>query len=230
MVDLLRNICVIPARSGSKGIPDKNIQKINGQTLLQNIYDRALESSLFDEIIISTDSDNYLSNLKTLDGLTSKIRPAYLSTDTASVFDVIKYEVSTLSLNKDDNIIILQPTSPFTNKDYISNAVQMLTSSDCDTVISAVKVEANHPSYMFRSKQGYVDWYEKSVVSKISRRQDLEPLYKRVGNIYGFKYKMLSEKTIYAGRTGFIEIEEAHSITIDTMFDLEYARYLSERN
>ena len=88
----MKNICFIPARSGSKGIKNKNVQKIKNKTLIEYAYEVAKKSKIFDKIVLSTDSEKYLNILKKhID--TPFLRPKRLSNDKTTDIEVLNYEL-----------------------------------------------------------------------------------------------------------------------------------------
>lgn len=225
-----KTLCIIPARGGSKGIKDKNLQLCGTKTLLEWAILAAKSSELIDDIFCSTDSEDIAKEAMRLGVASLPKRPQNLASDTAKVLDVIKYTVDFLETTKEtlfDNIVLIQPSSPFVTKDHIDGSLRKLTTEKLDTVISAVKVEANHPSYMFSFEDNKIIWFEEG---HSSRRQDLKSFYLRVGNFYTFKRSNLmnDDPSIYGEKVGFVEVENLTSITIDTPFDLNIARSIAK--
>jgi CMP-N-acetylneuraminic acid synthetase len=115
------NLAFIPARSGSKGLKNKNKLKLNGKPLIAWSIEIALGCSLIDKIIVSTDC-NEISEIAAEYGATVDMRPKHLATDEAKTIDVV-HEFITRNLEI-DNIIILQPTSPLRTKSLLEDSIK----------------------------------------------------------------------------------------------------------
>lgn len=116
----MKILALIPARGDSKGIPNKNIQKIGGKYLIEYTINSAKRSKLIDKIIVSTDSKKIASISKKLGAEVPFLRPKKISIDKSPTIEVIKHTLGFLSNNQfyvPDIILLLQPTSPFRSKD-----------------------------------------------------------------------------------------------------------------
>jgi len=119
----LKNLAVIPARSGSKGLKDKNIRKLHGKPLIAYTIEAAMQSGLFEDIVVSTDSERYARIATDYGANVPFLRPDELATDEASPWDVVRdVVVKYQELGKDfDTVALLQPTSPLrTSSDIIA--------------------------------------------------------------------------------------------------------------
>ena len=103
-------IAVIPARKGSVGIKNKNLQKINEISLIDRSIKYAKESNLFDKIIVTTDYNESLFDSK---NVIVRNRPKELATNESTMVDVLEDVIEYYNINQNDKIILLQPTSPF---------------------------------------------------------------------------------------------------------------------
>ena len=123
-------LCIIPARSGSKGIKDKNIKKIKKLTLIEHAYVFAKKLKEFDEIIVSTDSKKYLKFLKKYDyKFTNFLRPKSLSRKNSTDLDVLSYELKRYEnyfKKKFDYVAFFQPTSPIRKKSDIIKCIKII--------------------------------------------------------------------------------------------------------
>jgi CMP-N,N'-diacetyllegionaminic acid synthase len=221
----INNLCIIPARGGSKGIKDKNLKVCGDKMLIEWVINAAKSSDLISEIFVSTDSIRISEEALNLGVNALPLRPKSLGGDVINVLDVIQYTVKKLEKNMNiifENVVLIQPSSPFVTKSHIDDSILKIINENFDTVISAVKAEANHPSYMFTMENNKLNWLEKSYSQ---RRQILSSVYLRVGNVYTFKRANLFKKvpSIYGDRVGFIEVEALRSITIDAPLDLVIA-------
>ena len=122
----MKNIAIIPARSGSKGLKDKNIRLLNGKPLLAYSVEAALESEQFDEVMVSTDSEKYAEIAKEWGANVPFLRSAELSSDTATSKDVILDVLKRYAESGQvfDTFSLLQPTSPLRTAENICRVFQ----------------------------------------------------------------------------------------------------------
>ena len=124
----MNTLCIIPARSGSKGVKNKNIKKIKGQTLIEHAYNVANKSRIFDKIILSTDSKKYLNLLKRkID--TPFLRPKKIAKDNTVDIEVLFHEIKIYEKfynKKFDYICLLQPTSPLRTIDHLKKSFRKI--------------------------------------------------------------------------------------------------------
>ena len=134
-------LCLIPARSGSRGLKNKNIKPFNGVPLLLYPYKIAKNSNLIKDIAISTDSKKYLNYFK--DKKIFKIlRPKKISQSNSKIYDVIIHALSKLK-KKYKYLVLLEPTSPLTSSKEVDRAIKILKSKT-KNINSVVSVVSNH--------------------------------------------------------------------------------------
>ena len=120
-------ITVIPARSGSKGVPDKNIRELSGKPLIAYSISAAIKSKLIDRVIVSTDSEKYASISKDYGAEVPFIRPNEYSGDDSTDYDFVKHLLDWLAENEGntpDYIIHLRPTTPLRDPSILDNAIE----------------------------------------------------------------------------------------------------------
>ena len=128
----MKIIAVIPARSGSKGVKNKNIKKIKGIPLLEfSVYaaEKSMEKGYISDILVSTDSKDYLDLVSKYNIIKGYLRPANLATDKSPTIDSVIHGLNWLRDEKGkifDAVMILQPTSPFRTPDHIKEAIRLL--------------------------------------------------------------------------------------------------------
>ena len=130
---------IIPARGGSKGIPNKNIVDLNGKPLIAYTIAAAQNSKLLDTFIVSTDSIEIASVAKKYGAEVPFLRPDVLSTDSADSLGVVLHALESLerlSNTEYDAVVMLQPTTPLRDASLIDSSIQRLASSDLDSVVS----------------------------------------------------------------------------------------------
>ena len=219
----MKILCLIPARSGSKGVPNKNIKKLGKKPLIAYSIEAALNAGIPMDIIVSTDSPTIKNIAEEYGASVPFIRPDYLATDETKSIDVVIHALSLLkSEGKNyDFVVLLQPTSPFRSKEFIYNAIDKFNSENFDTLISVSLVPKEYnPHWVFEpDKDGYLKLStgDKEI---ISRRQDLPPAYYRDGYIYITKMPLLLEKkSFYGKKIGYVITDSKFNVNIDTQDD-----------
>lgn len=215
---------IIPARKGSKGIPNKNITLLNGIPLVEYTIKQAKKVRIIDKIIVSTDSEEVCSIAKRYDIEVKGLRPDELSNDTAILYDVIRYEINNYKLIEAgfEVLVLLQPTSPLRRCYMIESSLTNFIDEDQESAVSVSEVD-EHPIFMRT-----IDKDNKLVkvlnIDSTMRRQDL-PLYYRVnGMIYINKIKDIVNNYISLNdNLSPIIIPKEYAIDIDTLDDLQVA-------
>lgn len=222
MFDNKRIIAIIPARGGSKGIPNKNIVEVCGKPLIEYTISAAKESCFIDRIYVSTDSLQIASVCQSCGVEVSELRPKELANDQAKTIDTIKYTLRLLELKNEhyDYVVLLQPTQPLRRVFHIDEAIQLIVPSQRESIVSVTEV-SEHPIFM-RSLNA--DGQLKPIlnVSSTVRRQDLGTLYRVNGAIYINKVSHLLERNISLNDNDYPYImEKEYDLDIDTEEDLK---------
>ena len=142
---------IIPARKGSKSVKNKNFIKLGGKELIRYTIDAGNKSKLLDRLIISTDDINKFKAFKKNCDIPFK-RPKKYSGDKATTVSVVMHALRYLKVRKEhyDYVVVLQPTNPFRKSSDIDNSIKTIIDNKKESLISVVKVTANHPSRMYR--------------------------------------------------------------------------------
>lgn len=218
----MRILGIIPARGGSKGIPDKNIKLLGEKPLLQYSFEAAQNSRLITKIILSSDSDRIIEVGKNIGLEVPFKRPMDLAQDDTPSLSVIQHSVSFfLDQNKRfDAVCLLQPTTPFRSKELIDTAIKKFISGNYDSLLSVREVPHEYnPHWVFEEKDGALN-VATGDEEIIPRRQDLPKAYHRDGAIYITKTEtLLKENSLYGKKIGFIENSGPNYVNIDTMND-----------
>lgn len=177
-------VAVIPARGGSKGIPNKNIIDLNGMPLIAHSITEAVKSLYIDKVIVSTDSNEISEIAKQYHAVVKGLRPEILSGDTAIIYDVLKYEISNHDLLREgyDILILLQPTSPMRRSYMIDQAIISFVDENQVSAVSISEVH-EHPIFM-RTIDGNGKLIKVLDIASTIRRQELPRYYRVNGMIY----------------------------------------------
>lgn len=216
-------LAIIPARGGSKEIPNKNMIKVKGKKLIEFTLIEANKSKVIDKICVSSDSKKILNLSKKFNVETIK-RPKSLSGSKSKTFDTVKH---TLKYYKKKNyipkyVIILQPTSIFRKKKHIDEALKkLLDDKKADSLVSCYEVPHNLvPEKLMKIiKRKYLD-FKKNIIL----RQFIKKYYARNGAIYIFNN--LKKKNIFGNKVIPYFMDKKSSFDIDDFEDLEIVKKL----
>lgn len=220
-------VAIIPARSGSKGLKDKNIKDLNGKPLIAYTIEAAKNSGVFDDIIVSTDSEQYAMISKQYGATVPFLRPEQLATDQATSSDVIIYTLQELEKrgSKYDYFMLLQPTSPLRSADDIKKATELLLEKKADSIVSVCKSE-NSPLLMntLDSTLSMDHFLEKN---SNKRRQELPEYYRLNGAIYLNRVEHFYQyKDFYKTNSYAYIMNNKNSIDVDDIYDFKYAEII----
>ena len=215
---------IIPARSGSKGLKDKNIKELNNKHLIGYTIEAAKRSGIFEKIIVSTDSKIYAKIAKGYGADIPFIRCAELSGDNVSTVDVILDCILKLEEIGEvyDYFILLQPTSPLRNEDDIVQAMELLLSKKAKAVVSVCEVEHSSNLNIILDETKSMSGFMKDL--KIVRRQDFKKEYRLNGAIYIANIEYYKKhKTFYEEDSFAYVMSKERSIDIDNLMDFNIA-------
>lgn len=219
-------LALIPARGGSKGIPDKNIRPLAGRTLVQYAAQAASASGVVDRIVLSTDSERIAAEGRRIGIEVPFIRPLELAGDETPMFPVIEHAVDFLEQRgwQPDIIVLLQPTSPLRRPDHIRSAVQQLRDGSADSVVTVVELPRHlSPDYVMRIEDGRLVPFLPEGAA-VTRRQDARPACVRDGTVYAFWTQTMREtRSIYGRDCRPLVLPARESLAIDTLEDWDEA-------
>lgn len=224
-------LAIIPARSGSKGLPDKNIKELGGKPLMGWTISAAIESGCFDEVMVSTDSDEYARIAEECGASVPFLRSKETSGDSASSWDMVREVVDKyVRIGKAfDVFCLLQPTSPLRNSEDIKKAFKIMIEKNAKAVVSVCECE-HSPLWTGSlgddlSMDGFIS------ASATRQRQKQDKFYRLNGAIYLLKMKdFLEGRSLYTDGTYATVMEKHHSVDIDDIIDFEYAEYIMGRH
>lgn len=215
------NICIIPARGGSKRIAHKNIKDFCGQPMLARAIDTAKNSQLFEQIIISTD-DNDIANIARQNGAMVIERPAELANDYATTVAVIRHAIEPLS--SVDNVCCVYPCTPLLKSSDLAQSFSLWQNSDSLYCFPMLAFESN----ILRSLKIDSDNKVSSVFAENeqSRTQDLPEAYFDAGQFYwGSRQAWLNQDKIHNHAVGYV-LPKYSVVDIDDEQDWQFAEQL----
>ena len=220
---------VIPARGGSKGLPNKNILCLGGKPLIAWTIEAALSSKHIDKVIVTTDSPEIASISESYGADIPFVRPANLATDSSQTIDVLKHSI--LEMGSDyGTTVLLQPTSPFRSSKHIDEAMSLFWNYDrCATLVSVCRpTKSPYLSFVEDSGGSLEPLFSKRY---LGRRQDVPVTYSLNGAIYIMRSEDIMKKdSIFdEGEILKYEMSQFDSIDIDCALDLEYANFLTTK-
>lgn len=227
------NIAIIPARSGSKGLKDKNIKLLNGKPLLAYTVEAARESGLFDEIMVSTDSREYADIAKQWGANVPFLRSDELSNDTASSWDVVKEVINKyMNLGTEfDTVALLQPTSPLRTSNDIIEGYNVMRVKEANFVVGVCEMDHSPLWANTLPEDLSMENFIRPEVVKMPR-QSIPTYYRINGALYIVKVNYLMRTSdIYGKRSYASVMRKENSIDIDDQMDFTIAEVLiSERS
>jgi len=223
MINNQKVLAFIGARSGSKGLIDKNIREFHNKPLIAWTIEAALLSKYVDEVLVSTDSEEYLTIAKKY-GAKVLLRPKSLSGDNDALIEAVShgYEHAVNEYGKFDIVINLQPTSPLRTSVHIDEALHLFNLNENVQVFSCCKVKEKYQWIMKCNNQGYADFIDPQQQNKNKHaRQNNAEIILPNGAIYVLSTKDLSQ--FYNKRTIPYLMDQRSSIDIDTEEDFQQA-------
>ena len=217
-------LAVIPARGGSKGLPDKNILPLFEKPLISWTIEAALKSKYIDRCIVSTDSDAIAVIANRFGAEVPYLRPKNLAEDESSTDDVLIHVIKSLK-EEFDILILLQPTSPLRTERDIDGALNNFLDKEAEALVSVVK--KSHPlEWSFRlNNLKLTSFYEEA--KKKKRRQDYAPSYELNGAIYiSYVKGFLSHQSFFRENTLAYIMPKKKSVDIDDEIDFALAEHL----
>lgn len=213
-----KNLAIIPARGGSKRIPDKNIRDFLGKPIISYAIKTALESRLFDITMVSTDSQEIADISRSFGAQIPFLRSAENADDHATLSDVIE-EVKAAYAKENkffDNICCILPTSPLLQAENLKAGLELLVSGGFSSVRPVIAF-SYPPQRAFRLKNKRVEFLHPEYTK--TRSQDLEKHYHDAGQFYWMK----AESGLSGDNRGAFEISELDAQDIDTLEDWKMA-------
>ena len=224
----MRNLAIIPARSGSKGLKDKNIKELLGKPMIAYSIEAALNSGVFDEVMVSTDSEVYAAIAKECGASVPFLRSECNASDGATSWDTVREVLNGYKeIGKEfDTVCLLQPTSPLRVTQDIVESYKIYEDKNANTVIGVCETEHSPLWENTLPEDGAMD--EFISVDDSLRRQLLPTYYRINGAMYIVKVeKILEGNDIYEKSYAYV-MPTNRSIDIDTELDFIIAEKVME--
>jgi len=230
----MKNIAIIPARAGSKGLVGKNCKLLDGQPLISYTIKAAIDSNIFDRVIVSTDSEEIAEIARNSGAIVPFMRPKELANDIASSDAVIMHAlgfVEDIMKEQYEYVCKLQPTSPLRTSTDIKEAFKLLIEKEANSIVSVCECE-HSPLWSGTIEEDLrIDNFITKVLA-VTNRQMLKKYYRLNGAIYISKVDSFKKNGCFFGENSIAYImEKEHSIDIDDILDFKFAEMLlRERN
>lgn len=219
-----RILAVIPARGGSKGIPDKNIRELKGIPLIAYSILAAKRCKYIDDILVSTDSANIAETAGHYGAWIPFFRPKNLAQDDSKTIDCLVYTIERLKeMGKEyDYLMLLQPTQPFRRARHLEESIEITVDKGCGSLVSVTKAEESPVLMRTLGEDGRL----KRILDMPStvRRQEFPAVYRVNGSIYINKLGKSFDQSVSLNDNEYpYFMDRAYSMDIDTMEDLKMA-------
>ena len=225
---MIKPVCIIPARGGSKSVPNKNVRSIAGKPLISYTIESTLKSKIFSHVIVSTEDKKTAAIAKKYGAEVPFMRPKYLAADNTPMAPVLLHAIEKLnSLGIFFEIFVLRDcTVPFIDASDMKGAIELLKKSDCYSIYGSVKAHPNPYFQMWElDKKGFLK-ISKTTNKTITRRQDAPIVYTIDGVFVFWTKKFLNTRKCESGKMLPYEIIKEHGHMIDSKFDFRVAELL----
>jgi CMP-N,N'-diacetyllegionaminic acid synthase len=222
---------IIPARGGSKRLPQKNLRLLVGKPLVAWAIEAARQARGIDRLMVSSDDDKVLGLAAAYDSRLPLRRPAELCNDTSLAIDYVEHAIRMLEASEKlrvEAVAIIQPSSPLTVASDIDNAIELLEASGADTVVSVIEVAHDlHPA-KFKTMQGnrLLPYFEHE--SGRMAAHELPRVFVRNCSVYVTRRNVIDERNIIGDDCRGYVMPRERSIDINDEMDLAFAEFLQK--
>lgn len=236
----MKTLGLIPARGGSKGIKNKNIQTINGKPLIAYTIEQALNSNI-DRVIVASDDEKIIQVAKKYGAECPFVRPKQISQSKSHAFEIYKYTINWLKKNENylpDILCVMLCTTPFRKVKTINSSLNKLKTKKFDWVFSINEME-HHPYRAMVKKKNTVKSFFNIPNNKIwLNRQELPEMYRFNGGVFAtFVNNILNHNEYNIDnlkfkntKVGYEIMSKKEAIDIDDPIDLQFVRFLMENS
>lgn len=225
-------ICSINVRAGSKGVPGKNLRPVVGIPLFGHSVRQAVASGLFDEVVVSSDSEEILRLAPEFGATGVVVRPPELATDTAGKVPAIAHSVRSTEERVGatfDVCVDLDATSPLRFVDDIRRAVEMFEASDAESLITGAEARRNPYFNLVEERPDGTVAVSKKPATDVLRRQDAPRSFDMNGSIYVWRREsLMREPVVFYPSTILYEMPPERSVDVDSELDFRIVTWLME--
>lgn len=231
-----RNFALIPARSGSKRAPGKNVRLLAGKPLIAHTILAAKLSSVFEEVLVSTDSSEYLQIATQLGAKKVQLRPAELASDSSPDIDWVKHAILELIPNaqESDRLCILRPTSPLRSGKTIASAIDLFANTPWASSLRALQPVSEHPGKMWRVDESnlassYLSQAGRQIPTHSMPTQSLECLYIQNASLEITTVGSVNATNSISGDAVLaFSMPEFEGLDVNTELDFQFLEFLIE--
>lgn len=226
-------LAIIPAREGSKRVPQKNFRPFADTTLVDIAIQHAIGSECITSIVLSSDSDQVLELAKKYENVLPLKRPLDISDDQSPAIDYVRHalQICESSEMPYDMVVILQPSSPLRSAEDIDACIQLLSRyPEVDSCVSVVKVDHMiHPIKLKKLNDKRLEPYFEEETGRFAS-QDLPDVYVRNCAVYAAWRKDLETKPDVIGKVSLAHVMPDYtSVDINSILDFEFAEYIYKK-
>jgi CMP-N,N'-diacetyllegionaminic acid synthase len=219
-------LAVVPARSGSKGIPDKNVRPLAGRPLVAYAAEAIRDSGVVDRAVLSTDAEEIAALGRDAGLETPFLRPGELAGDDTPMQPVVEHAVRALEEGgwTPELVLVVQPTAPLRRGEHLRRAVELLRETGASSVVSVVPIPQHFsPEYAMKVVDGRLLPFLPAGAA-IARRQDAMPAYSRDGTVYAVRRDVLMDRhDLYGDDCRPLVLSPDESLNLDEPADWEQA-------
>lgn len=219
-----KKLCIIPARGGSKRIPRKNIKDFLGKPIISYSIKTALESNLFDQIIVSTDDEEIAEISRSYGAKVPFLRSKKNSSDFATTFDVLEEVFEKLEQLRQhfEYCCCIYPCAPFIKSDILKTSFKKMQKNNFDSLFPIIKYGHPIQRALKMNLEGQVQYTSSEYA--LTRSQDLAEMFYDAGQFYWMRVtKILKYRKVVTENSGGIEITELEAQDIDSEVDWKLA-------
>jgi len=228
MINGLSVLAFIPARSGSKSLPDKNILKLNGKELVAYTIEAAINSKVCDEVVVSTDSSKIAHIAQKCGANVPFLRPKKLAQDDSKMIDVILHAINWFEnkQRKFDTFLFLQPTSPLRNSNHITEAFEIYFNKKADVIISVNETDCIPDRLNTLPNDKRMNQFVNLRTQHLNR-QEFGKYYQLNGAINIADWNVLKDKKTWFVDNSFAYImDRKYAVDIDSKLDFYFVECL----
>ena len=222
---------LIPARGGSKGLPDKNLRSVAGTPLIVWTIDAARAAHSVDDVVVTTDSEAIAAVSREAGAEVPFVRPAELAADDTPMLDTVLHALDALEAQgrSYEAVALLQPTSPLRRAQHVDEAAALKRGSSSEAVVSVVETEHSPLWSNTLPTDHRMGSFLRPDLAGV-RRQDLPTYYRLNGAIYLVETQTLRAERSFVGSfaVAYVMPREA-SVDVDDALDLAFAEFLLSR-